>query len=133
MNNLPQRVELLRQMIEEKVNERNSLRSKMEQIQVEIRQNDTAISTFQNELEKLTGEKAAVTQTLLRGSEIGDAAIKALKILGGQAHYQEIKEEIEKRQVISGINDKSKADSVWNHLNKSELVIKIGRGRFQLK
>jgi hypothetical protein len=132
MSNLPQKVELLRQMIEEKVNERNVLRSQLEQIQIEMKQIYTVISTFQHELEKLTGEKTIVTQTLLRGSEIGTAAIEALKRLGGTAHYQNIKEEIEKYHEISGINEKSKADSVWNHLNKSDAVITLGRGDFRL-
>lgn len=65
--------------------------------------------------------------------EIGDEAIKALQRLGGTAHYTEVKDEIEKTHVISGINEKSKSDSVWTYLNKSEDVIKLGRGAFKLK
>lgn len=133
MNNIPQRVELLRQMIEEKVIERTALRSRLEQIQVDVKQIDSAISTFQHELEKLSGEKAIVTQRLLRGSEIGDAAIGALERLGGKAHYQEIKHEIEKFNTISGITEKSKSDSVWGYLNKSDAVNKLGRGEFSLR
>lgn len=132
-NDHPQRIELLHQMIEEKVDERKVLINQLEQIQIALKQTDVAINTFQIELEKLTGEKVNVSQTLLRGTEIGNAAIEALGRLGGTAHYSKIKEEIENYYTISGINDKSKADSVWNHLNKSEAVIKLGRGEFSLQ
>jgi hypothetical protein len=84
-------------------------------------------------LEKLTGDKMTLQKVPLRGGEIGKAALEALKNLDGTAHYFKIKEKIEKSRAISGINDKSKADSVWNQLNKSDLVVKLGRGEFKLK
>ncbi|WDM21288.1 hypothetical protein [Paenibacillus polymyxa] len=100
---------------------------------MELKQVDISINAFQNELKKLTGEKIVLKQLPIKGAEIGEAAIEALRRLGGTAHYSSVKEEIEKFHLISGANDKSKADSVWNQLNKSDMVEKIGRGEFHLK
>lgn len=132
MDNQQQKVELIRQMIDEKVNKRSKMRIQLESIQNEMKQVEMAITAFQNELELLTGEKVDKPLMILRGQEIGEAAIEALERLGGSAHYQKIKEEIEKHCEISGINEKSKADSVWTHLNKSDAVIKVGKGEFGL-
>ncbi|WP_281883293.1 hypothetical protein [Paenibacillus sp. YYML68] len=127
-----QRIEMIRQMIDEKINKRNDLRIQLENIQNEMKQVELAITAFQNELELLTGEKVDKPLTILRGQEIGEAAIEALERLGGKAHYQQIKEEVEKAYEINGINEKSKADSVWNHLNRRDEVIKLGKGEFRL-
>ncbi|MGG3925913.1 hypothetical protein ABET51_07915 [Metabacillus fastidiosus] len=128
-----QKINIIRQMLDEKVKDREDLKNKLDCLQLEIKNVDASITAFQNELEKLTGDKVILDQVPLRGGEIGKAALEALKTLGGSAHYFKIKEEIEKSNIISGINDKSKADSVWNQLNKSDLVIKLGRGEFKLK
>jgi hypothetical protein len=133
MTNQQQKIEVIRQMLQEKVRERDLLKDKLEAIQIEIKQIDISINAFQNELEKFTGDKVIVRQVPLRGAEIRDAAIEALRRLGRKTHYIEVKEEIEKYQTINGVNEKSKADSVWNQLNKSEQADKLGCGEFQFK
>jgi hypothetical protein len=133
MTDQQQKIDLIRQMIQEKSKERGELKDKLDAIQTDIKQADAAITAFQHELEKLTGDKIVLSQVPLRGAEIGEAAIEALRVLGGKAHYMDIKDEIEKNHTISGINDKSRADSVWNQLRKSDLVNKLGRGEFKIK
>lgn len=128
-----QKIEFMKQMVAEKTKEREILKNQLDSIQMELKQVDMSISAFQNELVKLTGEKIVLKQMPVRGAEIGEAAIEALRRLGGTVHYNSVKEEIEKFHLISGANDKSKADSVWNKLNKSNIVEKIGRGEFRLK
>ncbi|MGG1639535.1 hypothetical protein [Paenibacillus sp. NRS-1760] len=128
-----QKIELMKQMIAEKTKEREILKNQLDSIQLEMKQVDISINAFQNELVKLTGEKIILKQLPIRGAEIGEAAIEALRRLGGTAHYNSVKEEIEKFHFINGANEKSKADSVWNQLNKSDMVEKIGRGEFRLK
>ncbi|MDG0789937.1 hypothetical protein OMP38_03035 [Cohnella ginsengisoli] len=126
------KIEMLQFMLEEKIQEKNVLRNQMENLQGELKQVDMAITTFQGELEKLSGNKLEIQQPIIKGSEIGEAAIEALERLGGSAHYSEVKQEIEKMYTISGLNDKSRSDSVWTYLNKRDDVTKLGRGAFKL-
>lgn len=124
---------MLRQIIDDKNQEKDDLSSKLDAIQNEIKQIDLAVTAFQNELNKLTGVAIEKSYKVIKGLEIGEEAIKALERLGGSAHYTNVKDEIEKIHIISGINDKSKSDSVWAYLNKRDDVIKLGRGTFKLK
>lgn len=127
------RIELLCQMIDEKNQEKKRMQSQLESIQSELKQIDLTINAFQLELQKLTGEKVEEARQVIKGVDIGERAIEALERLGREAHYTEVKDEIEKSFIISGITEKSKTDSVWTYLNKSEDVIKMGRGAFKLK
>jgi chromosome segregation ATPase len=132
MTDKEKKIEMMSQRIEEKSLERDKLKDQFEHIHAEVKDLEADIAAFQREMAKLKGEKI-VPQTMLRGAEIGEAAIQALKSLGGKAHYFEVKEEIEKHHTISGVNDQSRADSVWHQLNKSDLVDKVGWGVFELK
>ncbi|MCQ2011656.1 hypothetical protein NOM01_16870 [Sporolactobacillus sp. STSJ-5] len=128
-----QKVVMLQQMIQEKINEREELKRNVKSIQTQIQQVEASINAFQSELQKFMGNSITFNAIPLKGMKIGEAAIQALQRLGGSAHYLEIKNEIEKSHIINGINEKSKADSVWNQLNKSNSVEKIGHGKFKLK
>lgn len=127
-----QKILMLQQIINEKNQEKDELRRKLDALQNEIKDIDTTVTAFQNELNKLIGTTNDVSYRIIKGIEIGEEAIKALQRLGGSAHYTEVKEEIEKVHSISGINEKSKSDSVWTYLNKRDDVIKLGKGVFKL-
>lgn len=100
---------------------------------VQMKQVDNAIEAFELELAKLAGKEIQNKALPLKGAEIGIVAVDALRNLGGEAHYTEVKAEIEKTHMINGVDEKSKGDSVWNQLNKNPLIEKIGRGNFKFK
>ncbi|MBY3619533.1 hypothetical protein HGO21_08240 [Acinetobacter sp. CUI P1] len=133
MTDEQQKINVIQQLLQDKKTEKEELKRQSELIMMQMKQVDNTIKAFEAELVKLTGEEIPLAEAPLRGAEIGVAAVEALRILGGEAHYSEVKAEIEKTHTISGIDDKSKGDSVWNQLNKNPLVQKMGRGNFKFK
>lgn len=133
MTEQQQKINVIRQLLQDKETEKEELKKQSDLIMMQIKQVDNAIEAFELELAKLTGKAIPIKEVPLKGAEIGVAALEALRIMGGEAHYTEVKAEIEKTHSISGIDDKSKGDSVWNQLNKNSFVEKLGRGLFRIK
>jgi len=133
MTEQKQKIDVIRQLLQDKETEKKELKRQTEFIMIQIKQVDNAIEAFELELAKLTGKAIPIKEVPLKGAEIGVAALEALLNLGGEAHYTEVKVEIEKKHLISGIDEKSKGDSVWNQLNKNPLVEKTGRGNFKFR
>ncbi len=140
-----QKIQTLLNMVQEKENEiaelekekdieKSKYMAAIKRIDDDIKAIHKARTVYLKDIANLKGESLTENNLYaLKGMNIGNEAIKVLERLGRKMHYTEIKEELEKFYAISGINDKSKLDSVWNQLDRRTDVERLGGGYFRLK